>query len=106
MALCAFLGDALTGAGFRLAGVWVQQPRPQEMPALFERLASRAGPSGEPRVELILMTAEVAESLPPARLREVQRQGWPLVLVIPDARRRYPVPDLVSSLRRQLGLAE
>ena len=98
MTRCAFLGDEITGAGFRLAGARVHQPDAQEIPALLEQLLTQA--------ELILMTPEIADALPPGRLQVLQRIGWPLVLVIPDARARHPLPDLATSLRRQLGLTE
>ncbi len=93
-----FIGDEVTAAGFRLAGLTVFQPRPRELPELFARLCREA--------RLILMTAEVAADLPAERLRQVQLKGWPLLLVIPDIRGRVPAQDLVAVLRRQLGLAE
>lgn len=106
MIRCAFIGDALTGAGFRLAGASVHQPDPTEIPALFERLAgvSASGSSSESATDLILMTPEAAASLPAGRLGEIQRRGRPLVLVVPDVRGRHPAPDLVAALHRQLGL--
>ncbi len=98
MALCAFLGDELSTLGFRLAGVECHRPAPQETLALFRSLRER--------VQLILMTAEVAQALPPEFLRRAQRDEHPLVLVIPDIRRRVLPPDRVAAVRRQLGMAE
>ncbi|EXJ14131.1 V-type ATP synthase subunit F [Imhoffiella purpurea] len=98
MAFCAFIGDAVTAAGFRLAGVAVHHPCPGEATDLFERLCLDS--------RLILITTEMAEALPPDRLRQVQRAGRPLVLVVSDARGLHPAPDLAGRMRHQLGLGE
>lgn len=98
MALCAFMGDEVSAAAFRLAGVDVYRPQPDESAALFRRLR------GE--VRLILLTAEVAATLPPELLLNAQLQEAPLVMVIPDVRNRVPAPDLAVAVRRQLGMAE
>jgi vacuolar-type H+-ATPase subunit F/Vma7 len=98
MALCAFLGDEVSAAGFRLAGVEVHQPTAATAIDLFQRLR------GE--VELLLLTAEVADWLPEEGLRRALAAGRPLVLVIPDIRGRFQPPDISARLRRQLGMAE
>jgi vacuolar-type H+-ATPase subunit F/Vma7 len=98
MALCAFLGDEVSAAGFRLAGVEVHQPTAATAVGLFQRLR------GE--VELLLLTSEVADWLPEEGLRRALAAGRPLVLVIPDIRGRFQPPDISARLRRQLGMAE
>lgn len=98
MTLCAFIGDEVSAAGFRLAGVEVHVPAADEVPALFRRLGSRT--------DLILITAEAAEGLPAETLRATLAAGRPLVLVIPDVRGRRLPPDIGAALRRQLGMAE
>lgn len=98
MAGCAFLGDAVTALGFRLAGVECHVPGPGEAPALFQRLCAEAG--------LVLITAETAAALPAGALREARRRAPPLVLVIPDIRARVPAPDRGAALRRRLGVGE
>jgi vacuolar-type H+-ATPase subunit F/Vma7 len=98
MALCAFVGDELSALGFRLGGVECHSPTPAETPALFRTLRER--------VQLILLTAEAAQALPPDLLRRTQAAERPLVLVIPDVRRRLLPPDRVDLIRRQLGIAE
>ncbi|HSO81287.1 V-type ATP synthase subunit F [Thiocapsa sp.] len=98
MAACAFLGDEVSGIGFRLAGVEVYCPGPQEAVALFRRLRE------ETRV--LFITAEIAAALPPDLLRAAELATWPLVLVIPDVRHRVAAPDLVAEVRRHLGMAE
>lgn len=98
MVACAFLGDEVSGLGFRLAGVEVHCPEPSQVRALFLRLRE------ETRV--IVMTAAIAAALPPDLLREAELATWPLVLVISDVRNRVAAPDLVADVRRRLGMAE
>lgn len=98
MALCAFVGDDLSALGFRLGGVECHSPAPAETPALFRTLLER--------VQLILLTAEAAQALPPDLLRRTEANERPLVLVIPDVRRRLLPRDRVDLIRRQLGMAE
>ncbi|MGE5155863.1 MAG: V-type ATP synthase subunit F [Bdellovibrio bacteriovorus] len=98
MALCAFLGDELSLLGFRLGGVECYSPAPAEATAQFRTLKER--------VELILLTAEVAQTLPPGLLPKTQAAERPLVIVIADVRRRVLPADQVEQVRRQLGMAE
>jgi vacuolar-type H+-ATPase subunit F/Vma7 len=98
--LCAFIGDELSAAGFRLAGVDVHvlPPAPTRAAALLRRLI-RDFP-------LLLVTAQAAASLPRDELDRVLASERPLVLVIADARGRLQPPDVSALLRRQLGMAE
>jgi vacuolar-type H+-ATPase subunit F/Vma7 len=98
MARIAFLGDQLTAAGFRLAGVTVHTPDPDEEAALFRQLCARA--------EVVLITAESAARLPPADLHAARLRTAPLVLLVPDIRGRLPLPDSGAELRRHLGVLE
>ena len=75
----------------------MSQPYPGGDPALFRTLLER--------VQLILLTAEAAQALPPDLLRRTQAAERPLVLVIPDVRGASS-PDRVALVRRQLGMAE
>jgi vacuolar-type H+-ATPase subunit F/Vma7 len=98
MALCAFMGDEVSAAGFRLAGVDVHVPSRAEAPALFQRLVVDA--------QIVLLTAEVAGWLPQETLPRVLVADRPLVAVIPDVRGRTQPSDLSGQLKRQLGMAE
>jgi vacuolar-type H+-ATPase subunit F/Vma7 len=98
MTLCAFIGDEVSAAGFRLAGVEVHVPEAGGVPGLFAHLRGRT--------DLILMTAEAAQGLPEDTLRGALAAGRPLVLVIPDVRGHVDPPDVSMALRRQLGMAE
>ena len=98
MTVCAFIGDELSAAGFRLAGVDVHVPAARQAADLFRRLLGES--------QLILITAEVADWLPEDLLARALRVGRPLILTIPDVRGQVQPPDLSSLLRRQLGMAE
>lgn len=98
MALCAFVGDALTALGFRLAGIECYCPTAAETPALFRDLRER--------VQLIVLTAESAAALPPGLLRKAEAAERPLVLVIADVCGRVHPADRADLVRRQLGIAE
>jgi vacuolar-type H+-ATPase subunit F/Vma7 len=98
MAFCSFLGDEVSAAGFRLAGVDVHVPGADGAEALFRRLLDES--------QLILITAEAAAGLPADLLARALRAASPMALVVPDLRGRVEPPDLSSLLRRQLGMAE
>lgn len=96
--LIAFLGDELTGLGYRLAGVECHHPGPEAVAERFSELRRRS--------RLILITAEAADVLGPTELLRAQMAEAPLVVVIPDARRRRDPPDRAAAVRRQLGMAQ
>jgi len=91
-----YIGDEVTGAGFRLAGLDVRRPAPgDEAQALAQARAD---------APLVLVAASVAARLAPAQLRAASAALAPLVLVVPDLDGATPVPDPAAHLRRQLGL--
>lgn len=98
MAAPVFLGDEVSAAGYRLGGAIVHTPAGGEEASFFER-AQREAP-------LVLVTAEVAARLPSSLLARAFAAGQPLVLIVPDVRRRVAPPDLALSVRRQLGMEE
>lgn len=98
MGYCAFIGDEVTAAGFRLGGVDVHVADPGEAADLFRRLLRES--------ELVLLTAEVAGWLPQDLLRRATMADRPPVLVISDIRGRVTAPDPALVLRRQLGMVE
>ncbi|KAA6184951.1 Vacuolar H+transporting two-sector ATPase F subunit [Thiohalocapsa marina] len=95
-----FIGDEISAAGWRLAGLQCHVPPPTsaEVTALFQRVRDEAG--------LVLITAELAEQLSQRLLDEALRTQSPPTLVIADIRGRRQPADLAASLKRQLGLAE
>jgi vacuolar-type H+-ATPase subunit F/Vma7 len=91
-----YVGDEVTAAGFRLAGLRVRVPAPgDEAPALASACAE---------APLVLVSADVAARIPESALRAAQAALAPLVLVVPDLAGATPLPDLAQRLRRQLGL--
>jgi vacuolar-type H+-ATPase subunit F/Vma7 len=94
---CAFIGDEVTAAGFRLAGLAVHCPDPGQAPALFERLLGETA--------LLLLTQEALGWVGEAAVRAAILAGRPQVLVIPDVRGRSKPPDVGEAIRRQLGMA-
>jgi vacuolar-type H+-ATPase subunit F/Vma7 len=95
-AALAFVGDELSAAGYRLAGVATFVPAAGEEYAMLERARSAAA--------LVLVTAEVAARLPAAALAAAQAATAPLLLIVPDVRARVPAPDLGRLIRSQLGI--
>jgi len=108
MSVCAFIGDEVSAAGFRLAGVDCHVPAPdptdpqgpsaQRLAGLFRQVLADW--------QLVLITAEFADRLPPDVLGAALRAERPLVLVLSDVRGRRAPADLAVRLRRQLGMAE
>lgn len=91
-----YLGDEVSAAGYRLAGLRVRVPeRGDEATALA---AARA------EAPLVLVSAMVAARIADDVMRDAQTALTPLVLVVPDLVAGVAVPDLAARLRKQLGL--
>jgi vacuolar-type H+-ATPase subunit F/Vma7 len=97
MTIAIFLGDEVTAAGYRLAGLRVRVPQPGEELSVLEWACSQT--------DFVLMTAEYAMRIPPQVLHRVLVAPHPLMLVVPDARGQVAVPDLAARIRRQLSLS-
>lgn len=93
-----FLGDELSAAGFRLAGLTVRVP-----PAGEERKAFTAAVA---EAELILISAGLAERLPHAVLEKAMAAPLPLVCVLPEVTGHKRPEDLAACIRARLGIAE
>ncbi|MEW5708404.1 V-type ATP synthase subunit F [Pelomicrobium sp. G1] len=91
-----FIGDEVSAAGFRLAGLLARTPPPGEEAPLFE--------SALGETSLVLVTAEVAARIPTPLLSRALAGPLPLVLVIPDVRGRRAPLDLGRAMRLQLGM--
>jgi vacuolar-type H+-ATPase subunit F/Vma7 len=98
MAAPVFIGDEVTAAGFRLAGVRIRTPLEGELPGVLE-WANR-------NTSLIYITAEYAATLDLEQQNHLFAQIQPPVVVIPDIRSNTPVQDLARRLRAQLGVLE
>jgi vacuolar-type H+-ATPase subunit F/Vma7 len=96
MSAAVFLGDAVSAAGFRLAGAAVRTPRAGEEAAALAWARAQA--------PLVLLSASVAAQIGDAGLRTALSALAPLVLIVPDLHGEVPLPDLATRLRAQLGL--
>ena len=96
MAAPIYIGDEVSAAGWRLAGVQVSTPAPGgETAALASARAS---------APLVLVSAAVAVHIDAATLAAAAAALAPLVLVLPDPQGEGVRPGLAGRLRTQLGL--
>ncbi len=95
----AFLGNLQDAAGWRLAGACAVTPDPGgEAHALATLLGTAS---------VVLMSAEVASTLPPDVLEPALTALHPLVLVLPDHGGGLTAAiDPAERVRRQLGLEQ
>jgi vacuolar-type H+-ATPase subunit F/Vma7 len=96
MAAPVYLGDEVSAAGWRLAGVRVVVPVAGAEAAALEAARKEA--------PIVVVSVGVAACIPEAALSAAQAALSPLTLVVPDLS-EAPVPDVAARLRRQLGLA-
>lgn len=93
MARVAYVGDEVSGAGYRLAGARIYLPAPGEEWAAIERACTEN--------ELVLLSRACVERLPPAALSPLLRRATPLLLVVPDGARGEV--DIVAEMKRRIG---
>ena len=91
-----FIGDEITAAAFRLAGVTPQTPATGDLPGIFESATEEA--------DLVIIAADYARSLEPELLRSAIRRADPLILVVPDGGNRHQPEDLDARIDRVLGI--
>ena len=96
MAAPVYLGDAVSAAGYRLAGALVRTPRAGDEAAALAWARLQA--------PLVLVSAAVAAAINEALLRAALSALTPLVLIVPDLQGEVALPDLAARLRGQLGL--
>jgi vacuolar-type H+-ATPase subunit F/Vma7 len=96
MSAAVYLGDAVSAAGYRLAGAAVRTP-PEGGEAAALAWARAEAP-------LVLLSSSVAARVGEAVLRTALSALAPLVLIVPDLHGEVPLPDLAARLRSQLGL--
>lgn len=92
-----FVGDELTAAGWRLAGLETRVPASGEAADCVDRVL-RAGPA------LLLLGASVARALAPDALDELLRSIAPPVLVVGEAAAPGMPFDFAGRVRRELGV--
>lgn len=92
----AYLGDAVTAAGFRLAGVRTWSPEVDEEAAALAQARAQAG--------VVLLAADLAARLPRAELEAALAALKPLVAIVPLADGRISPLDPAERVRALLGL--
>jgi vacuolar-type H+-ATPase subunit F/Vma7 len=98
MTVPVYIGDAVSAAGYRLAGLRVHVPNTDDIHTEIEQ-ACRDAP-------LVLLGADIAAQLPLAELDRLLSRVAPAVVVVPDVRGQAALPDLANRLRQQLGVLE
>ena len=98
MSVPVYIGDAVSAAGFRLAGMRTHVPDTSELLMQIEQAATDA--------PLVLLGADLAAQLPVAELDRLLSAVTPAVVVVPDVRGQADLPDLANRLRQQLGVLE
>jgi len=98
MSLPVYIGDAVSAAGYRLAGLRIHVPGTADIQTEIEQACNGA--------PLVLLGADLAGQLPDAQLDRLLSQVTPAVVVVPDVRGQAALPDLVQRLRQQLGVLE
>jgi vacuolar-type H+-ATPase subunit F/Vma7 len=96
MATAIFIGDELSGTGFRLTGIETIAPEPDAVAATLQEARARAS--------LVIMTADLARHVPPPELETAMLAEVPTLAIIPDVLFRSAVPDLARRLRSVLGI--
>jgi vacuolar-type H+-ATPase subunit F/Vma7 len=96
MPVPCYVGDEVTAAGFRLAGVATIVPdRGHETEALASACAQYA---------LVLLCAAVAQRIEPRVLGAALAGLVPPVALLPDVQGAARVPDLAARVAQTLGL--
>ncbi|MEA1888910.1 MAG: V-type ATP synthase subunit F [Pseudomonadota bacterium] len=93
-----YIGDEVSAAGFRLAGLRIRVPAEGEYQQALE-WAMDQGP-------LVLVSTTVANRISPRLLDSYLSRISPAVVVVPDVHGKTPMLDLSNRLRRQLGVQE
>ncbi len=97
MARILYVGDEVTAAGLRLAGVETLVTSPTEAgEALRQALTSDE--------DCILFSGRLVDFVPPALLQQALQGIEPLFAVVPDVRGAGAPPDLASEVRNALGI--
>ncbi|MBF0159585.1 MAG: Vacuolar H+transporting two-sector ATPase F subunit [Magnetococcales bacterium] len=93
-----FIGDEVSAAGWRLAGVRVMVPESGEEATLVTEMLSAA-------TELLLLSSECARNLPQVLLDRLLSSTMPMTLIVPDVRGQVAPPDLMARVRSRLGMS-
>ena len=93
-----YIGDEISAAGFRLAGVRIRTPKVEAVSQTMDWASTNSS--------LIILSESLALALPDSDLSRYLRQVYPPVIVLPDIRMRRPGLNLLEKLKSQLGVLE
>jgi vacuolar-type H+-ATPase subunit F/Vma7 len=96
MPLAIYIGDEVTAAGYRLAGVATRVPNAGEETAAFVRARREAS--------IVLVSTALASRIGSKQLAAATRALSPLTVLVPDLLRETPLPAIAAQLRAELGL--
>ena len=91
-----FVGDELSAAGYRLAGMDARVPAPGDVAACLEGALEDAA--------IVLVSSGCAKMISPAALEAALALLAPLVMVVPDWDGTQLASDPANKVRRVLGL--
>jgi vacuolar-type H+-ATPase subunit F/Vma7 len=92
-----YIGDEVTAAGYRLAGV-------ETLVLDAEEGKSALQPAAIGAAELILLSSRLAAALPAEELEQALARVTPLLTIVPDVFGAGAPPDLAVEVRRALGI--
>jgi vacuolar-type H+-ATPase subunit F/Vma7 len=98
VATVVFIGDEVTAAAVRLAGVTAEAPEIGDVQRVFAKASDEA--------DLVVITADYARALDEGSLQSAVRRADPLVLVVPDGGNRYWPEDLDARIDSVLGIEQ
>lgn len=93
-----FIGDEVSAAGYRLAGIDTRVPELNAIGREFETALHTAN--------LVVITAEFAAALGEEALHTALRRAAPLVLIVADTAGRVQPTDLDRRVDRVLGIEQ
>ena len=93
-----YIGDEVSSAGFRLAGLRVRIPAAGECLNELKWAMDQS--------QLVLISSAVASEIPGLELDHFLSRLSPAVVVVPDVHGNTPMMDLSARLRKQLGMQE
>ncbi len=96
MAAPLFIGDEVTAAGFRQAGLDIETPALGDVARTFSEALKRS--------PMLVISAAYAAALPPGALDAAVRNAEPLIVIVDDAARPNSTPDAAAEINRVLGI--
>lgn len=99
MAKIMYVGDEVTAAGYRLAGLETRVPGPAETQETVRQILSSDA-------DLVLLSAELTASLSRVELRQLLSSAKPLVSVVADVYDRHAPPAMGPEVRAALGIEQ